>query len=275
MLSDRKKILIMGLPGAGKTTLAEALLPRLNAVYFNADMVRANVHKDLGFALEDRIEHARRLGWLSDQVVRAGPYVIADFICPTAATRDAFGGAFTVWVDRIKKGRFDDTNALFQSPETYDIRVSKDGAPEFWAEKIAAAVRPMFDPKAPTALFVGRYQPFHAGHRALIEDGIRRIGQVCLAVRDTAGGDKGTPCLFEFVRARIEEALREHNGRFVVVPVTHVPAVYDGRDIGRVVERVELDHPDTEELNGSKRRHPLDDEAWHQTNLDGNSAGYT
>ena len=68
-----KKILVMGLPGAGKTTLAGALLPRLNAVHFNADLVRANVHKDLGFTLEDRIEHARRLGWLCDQVARQGP----------------------------------------------------------------------------------------------------------------------------------------------------------------------------------------------------------
>jgi hypothetical protein len=271
MNSSRKKILIMGLPGTGKTTLAEALLPRLNAVHFNADMIRANVHKDLGFTLNDRIEHAWRLGWLCDQVARTGSYVIADFICPTEATRDAFGPAFTVWVDRIKKGRFEDTNALFQPPERCDIRVTKDGAPEYWAEKIAATVRPLFDPKAPTALFIGRYQPFHPGHKALIEEGIRRIGQVCIAVRDTTGVDKNNPYSFEFVRARIEEALRGHSGRFVVVPVPNIAAVYYGRDVGYVVERIELD-PETEKLSGSKLRRLMDE---HQHSESPHSEAYT
>jgi hypothetical protein len=253
MKSGNKKILVMGLPGAGKTTLTAALLPRLHAVHFNADMIRANVHKDLGFTLDDRIEHARRLGWLCDQVARSGSYVIADFICPTEATRGAFGPAFTVWVDRIKKGRFEDTNKLFRPPEYYDIRVTRDGAPEYWAEKIAAMVKPLFDPKAPTALFVGRYQPFHAGHKALIEEGIRRIGQVCIAVRGPTGVDKNNPCSFEFVRARIEEALREQNGRFVVVPDPNAAAAYHGRDVAHVVERIELD-PESEKLSGSKLR---------------------
>jgi adenylylsulfate kinase-like enzyme len=57
-----RKILIMGLPGAGKTTLANALAPLLNAVVFNADAVRANLSRDLGFTHSDRVEHARRMG---------------------------------------------------------------------------------------------------------------------------------------------------------------------------------------------------------------------
>jgi GTPase SAR1 family protein len=79
----RKKILIMGLPGAGKTTLVRHLAPRLNAVHYNADDVRANVNRDLGFSESDRVEHARRMGWLCDQVVKAGCFALADFICPT------------------------------------------------------------------------------------------------------------------------------------------------------------------------------------------------
>src|SRR5215470_16614938 len=99
MASQPKKILIMGLAGAGKTTLATALVPRLNAVHFNADAVRANINKDLGFTRQDRIEQARRMGWLCDRVVEAGTYAIADFICPTEETRAAFGSAFVVWLD--------------------------------------------------------------------------------------------------------------------------------------------------------------------------------
>src|SRR5947209_11221703 len=109
MKADAKKILIMGLPGAGKTTLATALVPRLNAVHFNADAVRTNINKDLGFSPADRIEQARRMGWLCDRVVEAGTYAIADFICPTAEARAAFGDAFVVWLDRIQKSRFPDT----------------------------------------------------------------------------------------------------------------------------------------------------------------------
>ena len=74
----------MGPPGAGKTTLANKLGPLLNAVVFNADAVRANLSRDLGFNHQDRVEHARRMGWMSDRVVEAGGTVIADFICPTA-----------------------------------------------------------------------------------------------------------------------------------------------------------------------------------------------
>ncbi|MBG0811428.1 adenylyl-sulfate kinase [Methylosinus sp. H3A] len=128
----------MGLPGAGKTTLAKTLAPRLNAVLFNADDVRANLNRDLGFSLEDRIEHARRMGWLCDCVVRSGHSAIADFICPTPETRVAFGNAFTIFVDRIVKGRFEDTNKLFAPPETYDLRVTAEGTPLHWAETIVA-----------------------------------------------------------------------------------------------------------------------------------------
>jgi adenylylsulfate kinase-like enzyme len=83
----KQKILIMGLPGAGKTTLANALGPLLNAVVFNADAVRANLSRDLGFAQPDRIEHARRMGSMCDRVVEASGTAIADFICPTPETR--------------------------------------------------------------------------------------------------------------------------------------------------------------------------------------------
>src|ERR1700741_1270166 len=122
-----RKILIMGLPGAGKTALATTLAPLLNAVVFNADAVRANLSRDLGFSVEDRVEHARRMGWMCDRVVEAGGTVIADFICPTAETRAVFGEAFTIWVDRIDEGRFADTNRMFVAPDKFDLRVGAEG----------------------------------------------------------------------------------------------------------------------------------------------------
>jgi adenylylsulfate kinase len=248
-----RKILIMGLPGAGKTTLANALAPLLNAVVFNADAVRTNLSRDLGYSHHDRVEHARRMGWMCDRVVEAGGTVIADFICPTEETRAAFGEAFTIWLDRIEAGRFEDTNQMFVAPARYDLRVSADGAPQYWAEQALARLRPVFDPQKPTALFLGRYQPFHPGHQRLIEEGLRRVGQVCIAVRDTHGIDETNPLPFFAVKQRIEAALSAYDGRFVVVPVPNITHVFYGRNVGYVVERINLDDA-TEAISATQVR---------------------
>ncbi len=136
-----QKILVMGLPGSGKTTLAQALAPKLGAVWFNADAVRLNINRDLGFTIEDRIEQARRMGWLCEQVAAAGYIAIADFVCPTHETRRAFGEAFLIWMDRIEEGRFPDTNRLFTPPARWDFRIGADGMPEEWATRIADYLR--------------------------------------------------------------------------------------------------------------------------------------
>jgi len=255
----KKKILIMGLPGAGKTTLSKILAPRLNAVHFNADEVRANINKDLGFAEADRIEHARRMGWLCDRVVEVGGYAIADFICPTEQTRQAFMSetdAFVIWVDRIKTGRFEDTNRVFEPPTHVDLRVSAEGAPEYWADEAAKLLRPVFDSKKPTALMIGRYQPFHDGHRALILEAIKRVGQVCIAVRDTQGTDAKNPFSFEYVRARIEHGLRAYEGKFTVIPLPNITNVFYGRDVGYKIERIDLDQA-LQEISATKERAKL------------------
>jgi len=234
----------MGLPGAGKTTLANMIAPRLNAVVFNADEIRANINRDLGFSEPDRIEHARRMGWLCDQVVKTGGFAIADFICPTAEPRAAFlqgGEAFVVWLNRIDRGRFEDTNQLFVPPESPEVEVTAEGTPEFWAEQVVQKVRPIFHSKRSTALLIGRYQPFHDGHRALIVEALKRVGQVCIAVRDTSGMDEKNPFSFEYVRARIEHALREYEGRFIVIQIPNITNVFYGRDVGYAVERIDLD----------------------------------
>jgi hypothetical protein len=137
-----KKILIMGLPGAGKTSLACSLKDRLAAVHFNADLVRRHINKDLGFSLADRIEQATRMKFLCDTVVAAGHYAIADFVCPTEETRRAFGPAFIVWIDRIDASKFEDTNRMFEPPSRFDVQL-KHGDVSEWTELVLKKLQAM------------------------------------------------------------------------------------------------------------------------------------
>jgi adenylylsulfate kinase len=92
------------------------------------------VRKELGFDRADRAEHAHRTGWLCGQVVKTGCFAVADFICPTAETSNAFlkhGPAFVVWVDRILESRFADTNRMSLPPDRRDVRVTHEGSVEY------------------------------------------------------------------------------------------------------------------------------------------------
>ena len=135
MISARK-ILIMGLPGSGKTTLARELSLLLGAVVFDGDELRDNINRDLGFSKADRREQAYRMGWLCNRVVEAGHSAIASFVCPTHRARQIFGPALIIWADRVKKSRFKDTDAIFEAPEVYDFRIGEDGSATTWALRI-------------------------------------------------------------------------------------------------------------------------------------------
>jgi len=134
-----KKILIMGLPGSGKTTLASKLAPLLNAKWLNNDKVRREAN-DWDFSAEARIRQAKRMADLAEKYKKEGRYVVADFICPTPKARELFNADYVVWVDTIDKGRFDDTNAMFVKPEKFDFRVTTQNA-EVWATQIAEKIK--------------------------------------------------------------------------------------------------------------------------------------
>ena len=124
----------MGLPGSGKTTLANELAPMLNAKRLNADEVRKKAN-DWDFSEEGRKRQASRMADFALNLKKDGSYVVADFICPTPEARKLFPADFIIWVDTIKKGRFDDTNRMFVKPDKYDFHVTTQDAKN-WAPKI-------------------------------------------------------------------------------------------------------------------------------------------
>ena len=129
-----KIILIMGLPGSGKTTLASELVPLLKAKWLNADEVRKEANY-WDFSAEGRTRQAKRMWAKAKEFRDQGNHVVADFVCPTPAARALFPADFIIWVDTIKEGRFDDTNKMFVKPEKYNYHVTTQDAKN-WAPKI-------------------------------------------------------------------------------------------------------------------------------------------
>ena len=129
----------MGLPGSGKTTLANELAPMINAKRLNADEVRKKVN-DWDFSEEGRKRQAKRMWNSALKLKENESYVIADFICPTPEARSLFPADFIIWVDTIKEGRFDDTNKMFVKPEKYDFHVTTQDAKN-WAPKILKEIK--------------------------------------------------------------------------------------------------------------------------------------
>lgn len=228
-------IQIIGLPGSGKTTLAAALADRINAVHLNADYVRSTINSDLGFAPEDRIEHARRMGEMARMLAGQGLIVVVDFICPTLDARTAFGKPdILVWMDTITEGRFEDTNKLWEKPTEFDYHfVSYDSKAQ---TDLIIAQSNLHDWKAPTTLLLGRYQPWHEGHHALLEKAYERTEQVLIAVRDTQGTSEKDPLSYQQVAGHIVSSVP----RAFVVKVPNITNIVYGRDVGYKIEQVDL-----------------------------------
>jgi len=134
-----KIILIMGLPGSGKTTLANELATLLEAKRLNADEVRKEAN-DWDFSDEGRKRQSKRMADFALKLKKEGNNVIADFICPTPEARALFPSDYVIWVDTIKEGRFDDTNKMFVKPEKFDFHVTTQDAKN-WAPKILKEIQ--------------------------------------------------------------------------------------------------------------------------------------
>lgn len=254
----------MGLPGAGKTYLAQYLLEHLQnekkkVGWLNADDVRKK-YNDWDFSREGRIRQSHRMRELADSM-NDMDYVICDFVAPLVEMRNNFKADWTVWVDTIDAGRYDDTNKMFVEPEIYDFRIIEQNAVK-WGEFIAAHIldnrrRPIWDNRKETVQMLGRWQPWHAGHRALFERAIAKTGQVSIMVRDCQGWNDSNPFDFEQVAARIKRDLDPlYQGQFEVHLVPNIVNITYGRDVGYKIEQEIFDDA-THSISATKIRKEL------------------
>jgi adenylylsulfate kinase len=249
-----KIIQIIGLPGSGKTTLANSLAGRIGATQLNGDRVREELSSDLGFTPRDRIEQARRLGAVARLLAAQGQIVVVDFVCPTAGTRASFGKAdIIVWMNTLQESRFQDTNVIWEAPSEFDISFT-DLEQEDKADIIINKFE-LFDWSAPTTLQLGRYQPWHEGHEALKEEAHKRTDQVLLGVRNTYGTSEKDPLTYEEVERYIHQNSRERVGT-LVLRLPNITNIVYGRDVGYKIEHVDLP-PDIQAISATQKRKEL------------------
>jgi hypothetical protein len=239
-MKQTQRILIMGLPGAGKTYLAQHILDHLQAEnkrvqWLNADDVRKE-YNDWDFSEAGRIRQSQRMRTLADTMTDVD-YVICDFVAPLVEMRNNFKADWTIWVDTIDKGRYEDTNRAFIPPEVYDFRITEQHG-EKWGEFIAAHIldnrrRPVFDWQKETVQMLGRWQPWHAGHRALFERLLARTGQVVIQIRDVQGWQDSNPFAVDQVKGFIRRDLDMlYQGQYEIQVVPNIVHIGWGRGVG-------------------------------------------
>ncbi len=244
----------MGLPGSGKSYLSERLSKFINAVWLNADQVRKEAN-DWDFSTEGRIRQANRMKNLSEKHLKDGKNIIADFVCPTKKTRLDFNPDFVVWMDTIKKSRYEDTNKIFEKPDKVDLIIKEKNA-DLMKFIVADKIFPyQWDNKKPTAQMLGRWQPWHQGHQKLFEEIIKKTGQVNIMVRDVKGvGDN--PFDFETVKKNIILALHQFKDRIKISLVPNLTNICYGRGVGYTIEEIVLDK-ETQSISATKIRAEL------------------
>jgi adenylylsulfate kinase len=258
-----QRILIMGLPGAGKTTLAEAIRERLwqegrTVSWFNADQVRRD-HNDWDFSPEGRMRQAKRMRDMSDSATT--DYAICDFVAPLVEMRSVFKADWTIWVDTITEGRYADTNKAFVEPDIYDFRITEQNA-EKWSEFIVEHIynnrrRPRWDNKKETVQMLGRWQPWHDGHRALFERLIARTGQVLIQVRDVQGWQDSNPFnFFDVVRFIKRDLDPVYQGQYDIMLVPNIVHIGWGRGVGYTAGEETFDETITD-ISATKIRKQL------------------
>jgi len=240
-----KTILIMGLPGSGKTYISRCLLEHLDADHFNADAVRAQ-HEDWDFSEEGRMRQVHRMKDLCRESEK--PYAIMDFVCPFTQGRQILNPDYIVFMDTVEKSRYKDTNKLFQRPLKNEVDyLVEDQNGELHSECIAREIlaeNQKFDETRPSTQMLGRFQPFHDGHYQLFKRCFDKTQQVVIMVRAMETNIRN-PFDFKTVKQNIKMYLLgegfEENIHYIIQKVPNIVNITYGRDVGYKIEEEKFD----------------------------------
>lgn len=254
------KVLIFGLPGSGKTYLANELMNLLGdkAEWINADDVRKEVN-DWDFSKAGRERQLQRMRILTQAASDKGKIAIADFICPLEEYRELFDADYEIFVDTIEEGRFDDTNKLFERPESMPNYIVQEHRDDYDAREIVWELSDSeFDTRAPTAQMLGRFQPWHNGHQALFDRLLEKEGQIAIMVRDQEQDDDNPFHVLD-VCQHLRLHLAEHAGKVRIFAAPNITRIGYGRDVGYAIEQEHFDK-EIEDISATKIREIMRDD---------------
>jgi hypothetical protein len=253
-----KTILVYGLPGSGKTTFASKLKELFGdrAIHFNGDEFR-KTYNDWDFSEEGRRRQAERMRNAALNAHNEGKYAILDFVCPKQEYRDIIDADYEIYMNITPVRDFPDTTAMFEKPLiplVWEVRSYEES--DLDVKYLFQDLRGSeFNYNAPTALMIGRFQPFHAGHKALFLKALEKHGQVCIAIRHMPQDEKNPFHAYEVLQ-NIENELIEYTGKFEVIILPNIVDVVYGRDVGWAVSKIDLP-PEIEEISATKIREQM------------------
>lgn len=256
------RILICGLPGHGKSTLAANLSRRLHIPFYDGEAIRRSLGLGWPGDSAERVQQAHRMRALTTPILAAGGHVICSFVCPTVAARREFCADYIICVNRpdAPPMSYTDTNAIWWPPLNADLMLQAGDADE-WAGVAEARLRQFlklggpekaswpahkFDPEAPTALLIGRFQPFHEGHKQLAIVAIKQHGQVTFGIRMMPLGPDN-PSKPADIFQTITSAMEDYKGYFNITILPNIASVVYGRDVGYQIQRLFLP-PEVEKI---------------------------
>ncbi len=226
----------MGLPGSGKTYLAKKLAEKLKADWFNADKIRGK-YNDWDFTNLGIIRQVKRMKNLANNSKKK--FVIADFICPLKKQFDIFKPHLVIWMDTIKKSRYPKMDKIFKKPKKYDFRITSKNADLWLMPIIDKILGYKWDEKLPTTQMLGRFQPWHKGHRMIFERALIKHGQVNIQIKNVWKlGDN--PYNFKQIKRKILIDLEYFKKRVKISNMPNISEIVYGRKVGYKITKIVL-----------------------------------